>query len=224
MGGVGVSVFRISRRGLLAALALLSPVLGGCSSPALPSMPSMSSWFGSSNAAGDANASSPVANALPPNFECPPVTVRAGASTLTSAVEQAEPSAMNLRYQVGISTTARECRVVGGTVSIRVGIQGRVILGPQGNPGTVDVPIRYAVIREAVTPTTIVTRLERVAVNVAPGDTNVLFSHVVESLEFPMPRGADIDAYVVYIGFDPAAAQERKPAPRPARPRKQIQG
>ena len=34
----------------------------------------------------------------------------------------------------------------------------------------------------------------------------MLFSHVTEGLEFPMPRGGDIDYYVVYIGFDPAGA------------------
>ena len=34
----------------------------------------------------------------------------------------------------------------------------------------------------------------------------MLFSHVSEGLDFPMPRGGDIDTYVIYIGFDPAAA------------------
>ena len=40
---------------------------------------------------------------------------------------------MNLRYQVTIGTTARECRMgPNNTVSIKVGMQGRVILGPEG--------------------------------------------------------------------------------------------
>ena len=43
---------------------------------------------------------------------------------------------------------------------------------------------------------------------VPPGESNVLFSHVVDALEFPMPKAAEIDSYVVYIGFDPIAAQE----------------
>ena len=111
-------------------------------------------------------------------------------------------------------------------VSIKVGIQGRVILGPQGVPGTVDVPIRYAVVFDGVPQRTVTTRLERVSVTVPPDDTNVLFSHVVEGLDFPMPaKTGDIDAYVVYIGFDPVAAQEmdrRRPAPRPAKPRRQM--
>ena len=180
--------------------------------------------FGSSTSAGDANAS--VANLqLPTNFECPSVTVRSGASTLTSAADAGEATATNLRYQVGISTAARECRMSApGMVSVKVGIQGRVILGPQGAPGTIDVPIRYAVVYDGVPHRTIATKFERISVTVPPEDSNVLFSHVVEGIEFPMPRAAEIDSYVVYIGFDPVAAQQmdrsKKPAPRPAKPPK----
>ena len=115
---------------------------------------------------------------------------------------------MNLRYQVTIGTTARECRMgPGNTVSIKVGMQGRVILGPEGgNPGTVNVPLRFAVVRETIDTKVITTKLDRVAVTIPPNDSNVLFTHVAEGLDFPMPRGGEIDSYVIYIGFDPAAA------------------
>jgi hypothetical protein len=187
-------------------------------------MPSFSSVFGSSTTASNANASATPTIALPNNFECPPVTIRSGASTLTSSADAGEPTATGLRYQVGITNTARECRgAPGNMVSVKVGIQGRVILGPQGSPGTVDVPIRYAVVFESVPPRTITTKLERVSVNVADGESNVLFSHVVDNLEFPLPKPLDAPSYVVYIGFDPVAAQEmdrRKPRSKPA-PRRQ---
>ena len=230
-GVVGVTEFRplygfslrSVRRGA-AALVLFAPLLGACSSPSLPSMPSFSSVFGSSTPAGDANAS--AANLqLPPNFECPSVTVRSGASTLTAATDPNDATATNLRYQVGISTKARECRMTApGMVSVKVGIQGRVILGPQGSPGTIDVPIRYAVVYDGVPQRTISTKFERISVTVPPEDSNVLFSHVVEGIEFPLPKATEVDSYVVYIGFDPVAAQQmdrsRKPAPRPAKPPK----
>jgi hypothetical protein len=227
MGGVGVTEFRplnrhsfrFPRGGLVAAL-VLGPLLAGCASP------SFSSLFGSSTKAGDANAS--AVNTLPSNFECPVVTVRSGASTLTSSSDQGE-SATNIRYQVSLGNTARECRgAAGNMVSVKVGVQGRVILGPQGAPGTVDVPIRYAVVFDGVPPRTIATRLERIAVTVPPDDTNVLFSHVIEGLDFPMPKANEIDSYVVYIGFDPVGAQEmdrrkpRPPAKPPRRPSNQV--
>jgi hypothetical protein len=53
-------------------------------------------------------------------------------------------------------------------------------------------------------------------VAIPPNETNVLFSHVSEGMEFAIPRGGDIDYYLIYIGFDPAAAEpeKKKPAPR----------
>lgn len=169
--------------------------------------------FGSSTPT--TNASAAAGDRPPLNFECPDVQVRQGAATLTASGNPAEPTAMNLRYQVSIGTTARECRLLpGNTVSIKVGMQGRVVLGPEGTPGTVDVPIRFAVVREGIEPKPIVTKLDRVAVTVPPGDGNVLFSHVAEGLDFPMPRAGEIDSYVVYIGFDPSAVQEPKPKPK----------
>ena len=227
MRGVGcVSELHYWRRGAI-ALILLAPALGGCSSSLsmLPSMPSMPSMFGSNKTASNANTPSTTGlGTLPADFECPDVTVRQGASTLTNSSNPNEPTAMNLRYQVTIGTTARECRLEpGNMLSIKVGMEGRIILGPDGAPGEVNVPIRYAVVQEGVDPKTIVTKLDRVPVNVPPNDGNVLFSHVTEGLVFPMPRGGAIDSYVVYIGFDSFSAQQENKKSRPkakAKPKK----
>jgi hypothetical protein len=215
---VGVSKFRFLRRGLMPAWVLMGPVLAGCSAlPSMPSMPSMPSWFTSTGS--DANAAAVATGpALPSDFECPPVQVRTGAATLTSSANPAEPTALNLKYQVTIATTARECRMgPNNTVLLKVGMQGRVILGPEGgNPSSIDVPLRFAVVRETVETKVIATKLDRVAVSIPPDNTNVLFSHVSEGLDFPMPRGADIENYIVYVGFDPAGAapEHKKPAPK----------
>jgi hypothetical protein len=209
----------LRRRGLIAAVALTGPLLAGCSGLSMPSMSSFSSVFAAGSTTG---AASEAALALPADFECPSVTVRQGASTLSFSANPAEPSAMNLRYQISFAETARECRMApGNMLSMRVGVQGRIILGPAGAPGQVDVPVRFAIVHEGTSARTIVTKLDRVAVTIPPGDTNVLFTHVQEELVFPMPRGGDIDSYVVYVGFDPLGAQEmdrRRPPPKPQRP------
>jgi hypothetical protein len=200
------------------ALALLSPMLAGCSSSALPD------WWNSAASragvsGGNANASAVPALSLPSNFECPPVQVRTGAATLTSSSNPAEPTALNMKYQVTVGTTARECRMgPNNMVQVKVGMQGRVILGPEGgNPGTINVPLRFAVVQETIDTKVITTQLDRVTVTMPPNDSNVLFSHVSEGMEFPMPRGGDTDSYLIYIGFDPAAAEpeKKKPAPKP---------
>ena len=99
----------------------------------------------------------------------------------------------------------------------RVGIQGRIILGPAGGPGQIDLPIRLAVVHEGPEPKTIFTKLNRVPVTVPDGDSNVQFTSIEEDLTFPMPRTAGlIDEYVVYIGFDPQGFRE-PPKKRPER-------
>ena len=187
----------------------------------MPSMPSVSSMFGSgsgSNAGTQANASAAASEQM--NFECPGITVRSGASTL-SKWATAEESAMNLRYQVGIGQTARDCRLNNGVVTMHNGIQGRVILGPQGQPGQIEVPVRLAVVHEGAAPKAITTKLERVSVTVQPDSTNAIFTLVDNEISFPMPRGGDIDDYVVYVGFDQQGLEmerRRQPA-KPAAPR-----
>ena len=78
--------------------------------------------------------------------------MRTGAATLMigSKTGEAEPTALDLRYQVTIVRTARECQVNSGIMTMKVGIEGRVITGPAGGPGTIDLPLRLAVVQEGV--------------------------------------------------------------------------
>ena len=104
---------------------------------------------------------------------------------------------------------------------MKVGVRGRVIVGPAGGPGQVDVPVRFAVVREGVDPKTIVTKFQRIGVTIASGEPHTAFSIVEDDLTFAFPRGAEIDFDVVYVGFDPVSAQEMDKArrkPRQARP------
>jgi hypothetical protein len=153
--------------------------------------------------------------------DCPSVEVRTGASTLTvTNKSQQQPTASDVRYQLTIGQLARQCMLVGRTMRMKVGAQGRVIVGPAGAPAQIDVPIRYAVVQEGVEPKTITTKFRRAAVTMAAGETNVTFSDVEEDLSFSLPSYADLDAYVVYVGFDDVGDRnERRPAPKKAAPR-----
>jgi hypothetical protein len=148
-----------------------------------------------------------------PEVECPGVDIRPGASTLNIAVKPDQATAGDLRYQLSFGQTARECRVQDATMSIKVGVQGRIILGPLGAPGSVDVPLRYAVIREGPEPRTIVTKFKRIGATIAPGQTHIQFVDIEEGLSFPLPSGEELSAYVVYVGFDEVGDKnEKKPA------------
>jgi hypothetical protein len=141
------------------------------------------------------------------------VDIRTGASTLEVAAKTGQATAADLRYQLSFGQTARECLVQGGVMTIKVGVQGRVILGPMGSPGQVDVPLRYAVVREGAQPKTIATKFKRLPVTVGPDQTHVQFVDVEEGLTFPVPSRSEIDAYVIYVGFDEIGDKnEKKPA------------
>jgi hypothetical protein len=104
-------------------------------------------------------------------------------------------------------------------MTMKVGIEGRVITGPAGGPGSIELPLRIAVVREGVTPKTVVSKLARVPVEIAGAVDRVTFTHIDPEISFPLPQPlADIDAYVVYIGFDPSSAppEKKKPAAKPS--------
>jgi hypothetical protein len=141
----------------------------------------------------------------PAEIDCPGVEVRQGASTLAISAPGADAGPMNTRYQVTIGQTARECAALGTVMTMKVGVQGRVLLGPAGGPGQVDLPLRMVVVQEGPNPKPIASKFAKLTVSVPPGQTSVPYVHVEQDLTFPMPRPGVLESYVVYVGFDPAA-------------------
>lgn len=206
----------IRRAGGQSALLGLALLLSGCGSTNLLSASSLD-LFSTSSKATTADAGTGAESNT--DIECPGIEVRTGAATLMigSKPGQGEPSALDLRYQATIVRTARECHVNSGMMTMKIGIEGRVITGPAGGPGTIDVPIRIAVVQEGVNPKTVFSKFGSEQVTVAGAVDRVPFVHIDSDIVFPLPQPlAVIDAYVVYVGFDPAGAQEKKkPAGKP---------
>lgn len=167
----------------------------------------LNSWFFGPPAKQDPKPDDPA------ELECPSVDVRAGASTMSVSTPGAEAGPMTTRYQATIGQTARECNVVGGMLTIKVGVQGRILLGPAGGPGQLDVPLRLAVVREGTTPKTIWTKFYKITVPIPVGQPTVPFVHIDPDVTFPLPSPSELEAYVVYVGFDPNGLSV-KPEPR----------
>jgi hypothetical protein len=193
--------------------------LSGCGGNLLGSS---SNIFGSSKATSGEPAAGVGGATAASDVECPSVDIRAGAATLMIGSKQGEtgePSALDLRYQGSIIRTARECHVNAGTMTMKIGVEGRVITGPAGGPGSIDVPLRIAIVKEGPEPKTIVSKFARIPVTINGSIDRVTFTHVDQDIAFPMPTPvSDIDAYVVYVGFDSVAAPApKKPAVKPKR-------
>jgi hypothetical protein len=229
---------RSQARGVGVVLAL--SLLAGCSaygsltgsgpattasvpSPAAP--PSSSSSFSqrfSNFVLGAPETTAQAGVTAPSDIDCPGVEVRQGASTFQQNGADNGSTALSLRYQANFLKFARECVVRSGNVVMKVGVEGRVILGPAGTTGTLSLPVRLAVVKEGLDPKTVWTKFYMVPVVMPPGQPNVLFTHVEEDMSFPNPPGDDLDKYVVYVGFDPdsAAAEQKKSRPAPKKPKR----
>lgn len=144
------------------------------------------------------------------DLTCPPVSIRAGASTYAVAAPGKQPVGNDLRFQATIARTARQCTKTGDQITARIGIQGRVIAGPAGAPSSVEIPLRVAVVQGGVQEKTIATKVYRTTVAMSE-DSSIPFTLVAEDLVYPVPPGATGDSYIFYIGFDPQAL---KPEPK----------
>ena len=113
--------------------------------------------------------------------------------------------------QATISRTACDCNFEAARITARIGIQGRVIVGPAGAPASVEMPLRVAVVQGGVNEKTITTTVVRTTVSMGEG-LSVPFSVVAEDVVYPAVSADINDPYIFYIGFDPQAL---KPEPKP---------
>lgn len=199
------------------AILLAGLTVAGCASVESVLGP-MGSIFSSAPATG------PYGEPLPTpasDVDCPQVTVRTGAATW-----QIPPGTgpTNIRYQASLGQLARECALLGDTMTVRVGIEGRVLVGPKGGPGNVSIPVRIAVIHEGPQPRTLWTKFYSIPVTIAQRTTQAAFAQVEDDVTFQLPANkGELAAYVVYVGFDPQGAtpartkQKQKAAPKQAR-------
>ncbi len=200
-----------------AALLLLAVGCGLFAEPA--SAQSLTDKFKSLFGGGTAKDDVPVVNPQQdqtPELNCPPVSIRAGASTYLVG-EQGKPAVGDaVRFQESITRTSRECSINAGVITARVGIQGRVIAGPAGAPQIVEVPMRIAVVQGGVTEKTIATKAYKTTVTMNE-EGSAPFTIIADDVVYPAPPPAIGDAYIFYIGFDP---QLLTPEPKAKAPKK----
>ncbi len=148
---------------------------------------------------------------------CPPLSIRNGASTFTVGAPGKPAIGSDVRYQVTITNIARDCTLAGDIIGARIGIEGRIIVGPAGAPPTVDIPIRVAVVQETTQGTkAIFTKLYRASVTMPADGGNTTYSFVAEDVDYQVPSSSANQYYIYYVGFD-ANGLKPEPAPRPGR-------
>lgn len=139
-------------------------------------------------------------NALPAiATECPPIKVRVGGEALFKYTNNAKPNPRDLNYQAVIDKQSRNCVVSNGKITVKMGVVGRVLLGPAGNTQSTEVPVRFAIERDGVA---LFSEAYRIPVAINAPEQSAEFVKVVENVEIPYLGGEQI---TIWVGFDSKA-------------------
>lgn len=142
---------------------------------------------------------------------CPIVDVNQGGS----AVRVGGATSGSVRYQYSLGDIARDCSVENNQIVMRVGIEGKVLLGPAGAPSSFTVPVKVTVRRES-DEKIIETKVYRVAASIPSGAAQSSFSVVTDPLRMPYLGEDAFDDYMVFVGFEgsgqslPASKRRRR--------------
>ena len=146
-------------------------------------------------------------------LQCPPIEIDEGGA----AARVGGPENATVRYQFAISNTARECAPVStNQFTLKVGVSGRLLIGPAGKPGTYSAPLRVTVHDENAKKDAF-TKVYKVEATV-PDAGDAPFNLVTEPIVLPMTRTELADDYTLTVGFDNGKAAA--PAAKPQKPRK----
>ncbi|GAC1333904.1 MAG: hypothetical protein NVSMB26_15750 [Beijerinckiaceae bacterium] len=146
-----------------------------------------------------------------PTIDCPEIRVPPGESALRVGGE----GSAGVRHQFSLGDVARECAAAGKDVTIKVGVKGRVVLGPAGQPGSYSAPLKIAV-REQLSEKILTSKTYTVGATIAPGATGANFIIVTDPFAIPFTNEHLADDYEVIVGFDKGG----KAAPSPKRKRR----
>jgi hypothetical protein len=124
-----------------------------------------------------------------------------------------------VRYQFDISQTARECDPLSDSqFSLKVGVSGRLLIGPAGQPGAYSVPLRVTVHDDNAKKDAF-SKLYKIDVS-ASGSDGAPFTFVTEPIVLPMTRTELADDYTLTVGFDSGKAAAPTPKPHTPKPPK----
>ena len=126
---------------------------------------------------------------------CPQVTIREGTAVMANYGRSADRTPDNLVYQASISNETRSCKTVDGNLTMNVAIAGRIVPGPKFAAGSVNIPIRVAVVQGTEV---LYSKLHQQAVSANnAAATQFVFNDA--NVSFPKPAAQNIQ---VFIGFD----------------------
>jgi hypothetical protein len=147
------------------------------------------------------------ANAMPAiATECPPIKVTPGAEALFYYGGGHTGNPEDLHYEAHFENQTRNCVVSNGLITVKMGVIGRVLLGPAGKELSMTVPVRFSVQRNG---TDVFNEKYPILVEISPPAQSAEFVKVVDNVAIPYLGGEDIE---IYVGFDGGKSAASAPA------------
>lgn len=134
------------------------------------------------------------------NDYCPPIQIRAGTASMTVYERGHENETQYVRYLASITQTARECTMSGDTLTMKIGIAGRVVAGPKGAAGSITLPVRVAVAKQFGGTAPLYSELSKIPVSLTPPSFGANYNQVFEQVT--VTAGPQDRNLIIYVGFD----------------------
>lgn len=138
-----------------------------------------------------------LTNAAVVQGTCPQVELREGTAVYRTYVKGSDGDPAKIIHQGSIADTTRQCRINGDQIVATVVAAGRLVAGPAGTSGQVDVPIRVAVIEGE---NVLYSELIKQPVMLPEGQPTTQFVFTNSTVTFPASSAANAK---ILVGFDP---------------------
>lgn len=134
---------------------------------------------------------------------CPRVTLLEGTAILRTYAKGHQDDPDYIIYQATITDVTRTCQYQGGNMYMHVAAAGRIVWGPKGTAGSLDLPVRVAV-KEG--DTVAYSQLGHIQVSVPAGKDAIQFIYKDDQIVVPAPTDQNL---IVLTGFDEGPAKAR---------------
>jgi hypothetical protein len=155
---------------------------------------------------------------------CPNITLRSGTAYFSTyakagkkvkktpdadapedvAADGTPDNSANMIYQAAITDVTRDCSRNGGTLTMNVGVAGKVVPGPKGTPGTITMPIRIVVVHGS---DVLYSQLHQYKLQVSDMSAATQFMFNDPNVVVPEPTAKD---YQLFAGFDEGPPAKKK--------------
>lgn len=135
---------------------------------------------------------------------CPQVYLLDGTANYRTYAKGAKDDPTKIVYQASLADTTRQCVQNESQLVMTIVVQGRVVSGPAGGAGNVNLPIRVAATDGK---NTLYSELTQYPVEVASGAGATQF--IFTKAQVALPAGAG-DFAKIYVGFDEGPVKGQK--------------